>query len=97
LDSGTDILSAEFVASRNHVESPIGDWRSQAFGRLKLPLLFVGPEIGEGVGGGFFKTRETAAEDEFYLVGWAVALLGDEDVGHVAFFGVALRLKKLGR
>src|SRR5580658_3056563 len=50
-------------------------------------LHIVGGELGEGVGGGFFEARQAAAEDEFYVFGGAVALLGDAELGFFALFG----------
>ena len=42
---------------------------------------------GCGVGRGFFKTSEAAAEDKAHFVGGAVALLGDLHFSLVALFG----------
>ncbi len=44
----------------------------------------------------FFKSRQPATKYEFNLVGGAVALLGDQDVGHVALFGRGIQVEKTG-
>src|SRR5450432_284288 len=59
-------------------------------------LHVVGGEAGEGVGGGFFKASEAAAEDEFYGFGGTVALLGDAQFGGFAFFGRGTGLEEVG-
>src|SRR5579862_1365273 len=58
----------------------------------RTALHVVGRELGEGVGGRFFKTREAAAEYEADFVGGAIALLGDLDFGLVALFGGSVEL-----
>src|SRR5260370_34541387 len=52
-------------------------------------------ELGEGIGRGLFKTREAAAENEFDLVGRAVALLGNQDVGLIALLGRRIDFEKV--
>src|ERR1700741_203467 len=62
---------------------------------LELHLVAAG-ELREGVWRSFFEAGQAAAEDEFDLVGRAVALLGDEDVGHVALFGRGVEIEEIG-
>src|SRR6516165_9532800 len=53
-------------------------------------------ELRKGVWGSLFKAGQAAAEDELDLVGRTVALLGDEDVGHVALFGRGVEIEEIG-
>src|SRR5215472_2866644 len=67
------------------------------FGMSKQTLHLVGAgELREGVRGGFFEAGQAAAENEFHLVGGAVALLGDDDVRHVALFGRQVHFSPVG-
>jgi hypothetical protein len=68
-----------------HSEPLPQEFRSGGSGEINLHV--VGGELREGVGRGFFETGETAPEDETYLVGRAVALLGHLNFGLIALFG----------
>ena len=62
---------------------------------VRLHLVSAG-ELGKGIGGGFFEAGETAAKNKLHFVGRAIALFGDENVGHVALFGSGVKVKEIG-
>jgi hypothetical protein len=65
--------------------------------KAQRKLHFVAAlELREGIRGSFFETSEAAAENELDFVGRAVALFGDEDVGHVALFGRGVEIEEIG-
>ena len=58
--------------------------------------FFAALKLREGIRGSFFEAGEAAAENEFDLVGGAIALFGDKDVGHVALFGGSVEIEEIG-
>src|SRR6516162_1165183 len=52
-------------------------------------------ELREGIWCSLFKTGEAAPENELDLVGRAVALFGDKDIGHVALFGGGVEIEEI--
>jgi hypothetical protein len=54
-----------------------GDLYSAFRNRMNSWLLIVRGELRESIWSGFFKARQTAAEDEAHFVRGPVALLGD--------------------
>ena len=60
-----------------------------------MTTLLVANRAAPGVRGGFFESRVAGQENEIHGAGWAVALLGDDQLGFGAIFFGHIRFVKI--